>query len=101
MFIRVDGISKCSEQRMNMKKFKQNVRNLKAIQKTRIQIGNGIHGTMIEELLAESPHLQEIIALRRDRTADKKKTAKLIKKALEELNVTEEQLESAFKQLSQ
>jgi hypothetical protein len=81
-----------------MKRFKQNVRNTKAIQKTRIQIGNGIYGTMIEELLAESPHLPEIITLRRDRTADKKKTAKLIKTALEELNITEEQLKIAFEQ---
>lgn len=83
---------------MKIKIFKQNVRNLKAIQKTRIQIGNGIYGTLIEQLLLESPYLQQIIALRRDRTADKKKTAKLIKTALKDLNVTDDILKSAFVQ---
>jgi len=82
---------------MDFKKFKQNVRNIKAIQKTRIQIGNGIFGTTIEQLLVTSTHLQEITMLRRDKKADKKKTARLIKKALEELGITKAQLDIAFK----
>ena len=95
-FIRDDVIFILGK-KMDFKIFKQNVRNLKAIQKTRIQIGNGIYGTMIEELLINSPYLSQIIALRRDRNADKKKTAKLIKTALEELGITKEQLDVTYK----
>jgi hypothetical protein len=83
---------------INFNIFKQNVRNLKAIQKTRIQIGNGIYGTMIEELLRNSPHLKEIQMLRRDKEADKKKTARLIKKALTELNIDEPTATKLYKQ---
>lgn len=83
---------------MDFNVFKQNVRAIKAIQKTRIKIGNGIYGTLIEQLLSGSPYLQDIMKMRRDKTCDRKKTAKLIKKALEELNITKEQLKLKFKQ---
>jgi hypothetical protein len=82
---------------MDMNNFKQNVRNLKAVQQTRIKIGNGIYGSTIERLLANSPALQTIIAMRRDRTADKKKTARLIKKALNDMNFTDDQITVEFK----
>ena len=83
---------------MEFEKFRQNTRNVKRIQNTRIAIGNGIFGTTVEALLKESPHLKQISAMRRDKKADRKKTAGLIKKALVELGMTPETLTEAFEE---
>jgi len=82
---------------MDMNNFKQNVRNLKAVQATRIKIGNGIYGSTIERLLANSPALAKIILMRRDPSVDKKETARTIKKALKDLGLTDEEISSKFK----
>lgn len=80
---------------MEFEKFRQNTRNIKRIQNTRIAIGNGIFGTTVERLLKESPKLEQIRTMRRDKKADRKKTAQLIKKALVELGMTPEALTEA------
>lgn len=82
---------------MNKEIFKRNVRNLKAIQETRIKIGNGIYAMIVEEAIKNSTLHSQIVELRRDKTADRKVTARLIKKALKEVGKTNEELEREFK----
>lgn len=82
---------------MNKEIFKRNVRNLKAIQETRIKIGNGIYAMIVEEAIKNSTFHPQIVQLRRDKTADRKDTAKLIKKALKEVGKEKEELDKEFK----
>ena len=81
-----------------MKIFKRTTMNLKAIQKTRIAIGNGIYGLLIEAAIKDSTLAQEIMKRRRDKKSDRKVTARLIKKALKELGLTEAKIDKEFKQ---
>ena len=82
---------------MNMNIFKQTTRGLKFIQGTRIRMSNSIYGLMIEELIRDSKLFPMIKEMRRDKKADKKKVAALIKKALIEVGETQEKLEAEFK----
>jgi hypothetical protein len=77
-------------------RFKTNVRNLWAIADTRIKIGNGIYGELIETLIKGSSLYPKIKEMRRDKTVDRKKTAALIKKAYTELGYSEVQIEKEF-----
>jgi len=81
---------------MNPKIFKRTVSELEAVEHLRIKIGNGCYGSLIEQVLANSPYINEISKQRRDREADKKQTAKLIKKAVLEAGLTEDELEHQF-----
>jgi len=81
---------------MNFKQFKRTVNELEAVEKLRIQIGNMAYGSMIEQTLVSSPYFNEIMKLRRSKDADKKVTAKLIKKAILEAGLTEAELDAKF-----
>ena len=82
---------------MNMDNFKLTTRSVKSIQETRIRIGNSIHGSMVEELIRDSKLYDEIRQMRKNKKANRKKIALLIKKALIEVGKSKEQLESEFK----
>jgi len=84
----------------NRNRFKKNSKSAKALEKTRISEGNRIYGFIVEELIGDTPYFAEITRLRRDKTADRTETAKLIKKAikqgLEAKGLSEEYLTAHF-----
>lgn len=82
---------------MNIQQFKQNVRNLKAIQETRTKIGNGIYGTLKESLIKDSPLYPKIMEMRRNKSVDKKKTEGMIQKTIKEQGIDKKELDRLFK----
>lgn len=82
---------------MNKEIFKRNVRNLKAIQETRIKISNGIYAMIVEGSVKNSTLYSQIKTLRRNKKYDRKKIARLIKKALKEVGLSKKELDKEFK----
>lgn len=55
-----------------------------AIQKTRVSIGNRIYGHLVEGIIRGHPKYEKLLTLRKDKSADRKKTAAYTKKLLNE-----------------
>lgn len=83
--------------KMTFEAFKRSVRNLKAVQETRIKVGNGIYGDLVEKTIKDSKLYPRIKELRRQKDSDRKQIAKLIKEALKEVGKTDDVLKKEFK----
>ena len=69
--------------------FESNARQLWTIDDAKSRISHQIRGMIKNTLIKKSPRYDELLALMRDRDADKKEVAKQINDALEELGFTE------------
>ncbi len=72
--------------------FETLTRDLWTIDDTKNRIGHQVRARVQKKLLRRSPYWDEIKALQRDKEADRKKTAKLIKKALKEMGYDEDEI---------
>jgi hypothetical protein len=72
------------------------------IQKSRISIGNRIYSYLIESQIRSHPNYPQLLAMRRDKNADRTKTAayvkKLLKESLEAKGITEDEIDRLYNQ---
>ena len=69
--------------------FESNARQLWVIDDTTGRIAHQVRASIRNRIIKKSDNYQEILALMRDKEADKKETAKLIDKAIKDLGYTE------------
>ena len=72
--------------------FDSNARELFVIDDTKNRLAHQVRSRITNDLLRKSTHWDKICEMRRDKTEDRQKTARLIKKALKELGYSESKI---------